>query len=113
MRAALLAFAFVCATATGASAQVFAGNWECQADGVQAGLLTIYGPSYIYTSPVFEDPLSGGGNVTGYSDGVTFNDGPLVTNLGLAAGRLVPNDTGRGQMQLESQTAVLLTCFAM
>lgn len=113
MRAALVVLALACATATPASAQVFAGNWECQAGGVQAGLLTIYGPSYIYTSPVFSDPLSGGGTVTGYSDGVTFNDGPLVTNLGLAAGRLIPGDSGRGQMQLESQTAVVLNCFAM
>jgi hypothetical protein len=113
MRSLILAFALVAAASTGTLAQEFTGNWECKAGEAQAGLLTIYGPSYIYASPVFKDPASGSGGVTGYSDGVTFNDGPLVSALGLAAGRLVPVADGRVQMNLESETAVVLTCFAI
>lgn len=115
MRSVLLALAFTAAATGAASAQAFSGNWECQAAGAAAGLLTIYGSSYIYTSPIFQDPLSGAGNVTGYSDGVTFADGPLVTQLGLVAGRLIDPDpaSGRPQMQLETQTAAILLCKGM
>lgn len=110
-RLALFIIAVAALTST-VQAQNFEGNWSCRApDGTLAGLLTIYGGSYGYASPVRADPASGTGSLVGYTDGVRFTDGNLRTALGVEAGRLVTLDTGGIAIQLETSSAVLMLCI--
>ena len=95
--------------ATPAYAQSFQGNWACRNATGNAGLLTIYGSSYLFASPVAGDKVSGSGTVQGYSDGVGFVDGQLKATLGVEAGRLVNVDAGAG-LQLETSSEVLMLC---
>lgn len=97
--------------AAAAQSQPYEGNWECRAGEANAGLLTIYGASYIYASAAANDPASGGGDIVGYTDGVGFESGPLVDALGLRAGRLIEGG-GRQLMQLETDADVVMVCGA-
>lgn len=110
MRKLLLSFFALGALAGPAVAQSFEGNWACKVDGRNAGLLTIYGPSYGYASATTGSTASGVGSVSGFTDGVQFNDGNLRVNAGIEAGRLVPDATTGVAMQLESATQIVLLC---
>lgn len=93
-----------------AAAQQFQGNWVCSDGAERSGLLTIYGGSYGFASKLFGDTASGTGGLTGYSDGVAFEDGALKAVLGVEVGRLVTADTGGILMRLESSSVVLMMC---
>ncbi|WDR04088.1 hypothetical protein PSQ19_08815 [Devosia algicola] len=107
----IIALALIATAAVStASAQSYVGNWGCTANGITAGMLSIYGDGYGFASSSFGDKSSGIGAITGYTDGVGFADGPLVANAGIVAGRLV-NDPARGpSMQLESSSAIVMVC---
>lgn len=110
LRTSLLAVALLLATP--ALAQTYEGNWACRSATGTAGILTIYGSSYGFASPVFGDPASGTGTVEGYTDGVAFADGQLRTTLGVEAGRLVTVDSGTA-MQLETGSAIAMLCMPL
>ncbi|HEY4202902.1 MAG TPA: hypothetical protein VGM83_20315 [Devosiaceae bacterium] len=112
MRRIVLTLALSLVLTGGAAAQAFTGNWACMAGDKQAGLLTIYGNSYGFASTTFGDKSSGTGAIQGYSDGVTFADGPLVANLGLQVGRLLAGE-GAVSMTLESSSAILMVCTSL
>jgi len=103
------AFLLLAVSSTSTMAQSFEGNWECLRGPDAAGILTIYGPSYGFASKSFEDPASGVGSVTGYADGVQFNDGNLRAQLAIEAGRLVEIE-GETVLQLETATEILMIC---
>ncbi|WDR05066.1 hypothetical protein PSQ90_12290 [Devosia rhodophyticola] len=91
-------------------AQSYAGNWGCTANGITAGMLTIYGDGYGFASATFGDKSSGIGTINGYTDGVGFADGPLLTNGGIVAARLVNDPTVGTAMQLESSSDIVMVC---
>ena len=112
MRLIALSAAFVIAFSNGAFAQVFQGNWYCMAGDQKAGLLTIYNGSYGFASAIFGDKSSGIGAVQGYSDGVTFTDGPLVSELGIQVGRLLQGE-GAPSMTIENDNAIVMVCTTL
>jgi len=115
----MLAVAAALLTTGPALAQSTQGRWECHggvpADPTQAapyGLLAIFGQSYTYASSVYEDPLSGDGDVEQQESGIAFTDGPLAEKGGVEIGQI---DTGAGTvaMNLTGANGTLLTCLAM
>jgi hypothetical protein len=92
-----------------AAAQSVEGNWHCRAGDMTAGLLTIYGPSYIYAGTAFGDPASGGGALLWEGGGVRFVDGNLVTVLGVNFGQMIVGG-GVVPMDLIGNDTVLLSC---
>ena len=99
--------------ATPAFAQSYTGNWGCRdATTNRAGILTIYGEVYGFASATFGDKASGTGTVTGYQDGVAFADGPLKTERGIEAGRIVPDPNAGVALQLETKDAIVMLCVA-
>jgi hypothetical protein len=115
----MLAVAVALVTAGPALAQSTQGRWECHgaapADPTQVapyGLLAIFGQSYTYASAVYEDPLSGDGDIEQQESGIAFTDGPLAEKGGIETGQI---DTGAGTvaMNLAGANGTLLTCLAM
>jgi hypothetical protein len=124
-----------------ASAQSPQGRWECLAFGAEPaadpnaapaldplgspveppltgtspdiphGLLTVYAPSYTYSSAMDKDPASGSGSVQVRDTGVTFLDGPLVATTKVQQG-LLGNGGGLPVMQLNGESGPVLTCTA-
>lgn len=102
-----------------AFAQSTQGRWECHggasADPSQPaphGLLAIFGQSYTYASSVFQDVISGSGDVEQQESGIAFVDGPLAEKGGVEIGQI---NTGVGTvaMDLSGANGVLLSCLAM
>jgi len=94
-----------------ALAQNFTGNWACRdATTAKAGILTIYGAVYGFASTVVGDPSSGTGTITGYEDGVSFNDGNLRAQRAIQAGRVIPDPTYGNAIQLETAEAIVMLC---
>lgn len=94
-----------------ALAQAYRGNWACRdATAEKAGILTLYGQVYAFASTSFGDPVSGTGTLTGYADGVAFNDGPLRIARGIEAGRLIPDPATGVAIQLETSQAIVMLC---
>ena len=111
MRRIALIAAITALSATPALAQSFTGNWACRdATTFKAGILTIYGEVYGFASTVVGDPSSGTGTITGYQDGVSFNDGNLRTSKAIQAGRIIPDPTYGNAMQLETAEAIVMLC---
>lgn len=73
-------------------------------------MLTIYGSVYGFASTVVGDASSGTGTITGYQDGVGFNDGGLRTTRNVQAGRIVADPTYGQAMQLETSDAIVMLC---
>jgi hypothetical protein len=90
--------------------QGFTGNWGCVNEVGRAGILTIYGGNYGYASATYGSTASGTGTITGYTDGVQFNDGALRANAGIVAGRIIEDPVNGTAMQLETESAVILLC---
>jgi hypothetical protein len=109
-RIAILACLSVALLPQTAIAQSFQGNWACRADDAKTGILTIYGDSYGFASTTYGDKASGVGSITGYTDGVAFNDGPLVAERGMQAGRIIPSELTGIAMQLETGTEIAMVC---
>lgn len=114
----LLAVAFAL-TAAPAFAQSTQGRWECHGpaptDATQTapyGLLAIFGQTYTYASPVFEDPLSGAGTVEQQEAGIAFADGPLAEKGGVEIGQ-IDFGTGTVAMNLSGPSGTVFTCLAM
>jgi hypothetical protein len=61
---------------------------------------------------VFQDAISGSGDVEQQEAGIAFTDGPLAEKGGVEIGQI---DTGAGTvaMDLSGADGVLLTCLAM
>ena len=102
-----------------AFAQSTQGRWECHggapADATQPvphGLLAIFGQSYSYSSSIYQDPSSGGGDVEQQESGILFTDGPLFEKAGVVSGQI---NTGAGTvaMDLQGANGVVLSCLAM
>ncbi|MGV8854445.1 MAG: hypothetical protein ACOH2L_07330 [Devosia sp.] len=94
-----------------AAAQSFEGNWGCRdATSAKAGLLTIYGAVYGFASTTPGDAASGTGTITGYNNGVAFNDGGLKTAREITAGRVIVDATNGAAMQLETAQAIVMLC---
>ncbi|WP_224703249.1 hypothetical protein [Devosia aquimaris] len=111
MRRIALTAALIALTASPALAQSFEGNWGCRdADGTKAGMLTIYGGVYGFASTIVGDTSSGTGTITGYQDGVGFNDGALKASRGIEAGRIVAHPNAGVAIQLETKTAAVMLC---
>lgn len=111
MRRIALTAALVVLTASPALAQSFEGNWGCRdADAAKAGILTIYGGVYGFASTIVGDTSSGTGTITGYEDGVAFNDGALKDARGIQAGRIVSDANAGIAIQLETATAAVMLC---
>ena len=111
MRRIALIAALTALTAMPAMAQTFTGNWSCRdATTVRAGILTIYGQVYGFSSTVFGDASSGTGTITAYQDGVGFNDGGLRTTRSIQAGRLIPDPTYGTAIQLETADSIVMLC---
>ena len=111
MRRIALIAAVTALSATPAFAQSFTGNWACRdATTNKAGILTIYGDVYGFASTAVGDPGSGTGTVTGYEDGVSFNDGNLRTSKAIQAGRIIPDPTYGTAIQLETAEAIVMLC---
>ncbi|MEO5807747.1 hypothetical protein [Devosia sp.] len=110
MRRIITAIAALCLLSAPAMAQAYTGNWGCKANGVKAGILTIYGNSYGFASAVFGDPASGTGELTPYTDGVGFNNGALMEKGSVVAGRIVTDANAVTALQLESATAIVMLC---
>ena len=111
MRRIVSALIAVAALSSPALAQDYQGNWACRdTQALKAGILTIYGQSYGFASTTYGDPSSGTGTLTGYQDGVGFNDGPLRAQRAIEAGRIIPDpDTGIA-IQLETNEAIVMLC---
>jgi hypothetical protein len=109
MNRLLLAAAFALLPSL-AAAQSIEGNWHCKAGDTPGGLLTIYGPSYIYASATYGDPASGGGSLTWEAGGPRFLDGNLVSVLGVSFGQMIAGG-GVVPMDLIGADMVRLTCF--
>lgn len=111
MRRIALIAALTVLSATPALAQSFEGNWGCRdATTAKAGILTIYGNVYGFASTVVGDPSSGTGTITGYQDGVGFNDGGLKTARNIAAGRVVADPNYGQAIQLETSDSIVMLC---
>jgi len=110
LRRQLIATLILLSMAGQAQAQNYQGNWACRTPEAGAGLLTLFGPSFGYASLTKDDPASGTGTVSVFSDGVAFEAGPLREALGIIHGRLVPHDQAGVAMQLETDQKVLLLC---
>ena len=111
MRRIALIAALAALTATPAFAQNFTGNWACRdATTAKAGILTIYGEVYGFASTTANDGSSGTGTITGYQDGVSFNDGNLRTGKAIQAGRIIPDPTYGTAIQLETAEAIVMLC---
>jgi hypothetical protein len=111
MRRIALIAAVTALTASPAVAQSFTGNWACRdATTVKAGILTIYGEVYGFASTTSNDGSSGTGTITGYQDGVSFNDGNLRTSKAIQAGRIIPDPTYGSAIQLETADTIVMLC---
>lgn len=111
MRRIALIAVFTALAASPALAQTFTGNWACRdATTSKAGILTIYGEVYGFASTAVGDPSSGTGTITGYQDGVSFNDGNLRTAKAIQAGRIIPDPTYGTAIQLETAEAIVMLC---
>ena len=109
-RIALVA-ALTALSAIPALAQSFEGNWGCRdATSAKSGILTIYGNVYGFASTTPGDGKSGTGTITGYQDGVAFNDGGLKTAGNIAAGRVIADPTYLAAIQLETADAIVMLC---
>ncbi|HEV7346042.1 MAG TPA: hypothetical protein VGN60_10480 [Devosia sp.] len=98
-------------TASPALAQNFTGNWACRdATTAKAGILTIYGGVYGFASTTRGDASSGTGTITGYQDGVSFDDGNLRAARGIQAGRVIPDPVYGSAIQLETAEAIVMLC---
>jgi len=98
-------------TATPSLAQSFEGNWGCRdTTSAKAGILTIYGNVYGFASTTPGDPSSGTGTITGYENGVGFNDGGLKTARNITAGRVIPDPSFGAAIQLETTEAIVMLC---
>ena len=105
--------------ASPAFAQSTQGRWECHggapADATQPvphGLLAIFGQSYSYSSSIFQDPASGGGDVEQQESGIAFTDGPLAEKGGVEIGQ-INLGAGAVAMDLTGAKGVVLSCLAM
>lgn len=106
-----LCLALTALSAAPAVAQSYQGNWSCRDSTTnRAGILTIYGQVYGWASRTVGDPNSGTGTLTGYQDGVGFNDGNLKDKGGIQAGRLINDTTSGVAMQLETANAIVMLC---
>ncbi|MCS6761497.1 MAG: hypothetical protein MO846_05635 [Candidatus Devosia symbiotica] len=111
MRRITLVTALAASTITPSFAQSFEGNWGCRdSTGAKAGLLTIYGDVYGFASTTPSDAASGTGTITGYQDGVAFNDGGLKIARGIVAGRVIADPTYLTAIQLETADAIVMLC---
>ena len=109
-RIALLSVIFAL-SAVPALAQDFTGNWGCRdATAAKSGILTIYGQVYGFASATAGDPSSGTGTITGYQDGVGFNDGNLRANRSIQAGRIIPDPNWGMAIQLETADSIVMLC---
>jgi len=109
-RIALLA-SFLALFAAPAFGQDFTGNWACRdASANKTGILTIYGQVYGFASSSAGNPTSGTGTITGYQDGVGFNEGNLRTAGNIQAGRLIPDPNWGLAIQLEPADTVVMLC---
>ena len=111
MRRIALIAALIALSVTPALAQNFEGSWGCRdATAAKAGILTIYGDVYGFASTTLGDPSSGTGTITGYQDGVGFNDGGLKTARNIQAGRIIPDPNYGVAIQLETADAIVMLC---
>ena len=111
MRRIALTASLIALTATPALAQTFEGNWACRdATSAKAGILTVYGGVYGFASTTPGDKSSGTGTVTGYQDGVSFNDGGLKATRAIQAGRMIPDPNFGTALQLETADAIVMLC---
>jgi hypothetical protein len=111
MRRIALIAAITALSAAPAFAQNFTGNWTCRdATTSKAGILTIYGDVYGFASTAVGDPSSGTGTITGYQDGVSFNDGNLRASKAIQAGRIIPDPTYGSAIQLETAETIVMLC---
>jgi len=110
LRRQLIATLIILSIAGHAQAQNYQGNWACRTTEARAGLLTLFGQSFGYASLTKNDPASGTGTISVFSDGVSFDASPLREALGIIHGRLVPHDQTGVAMQLETDKKVLLLC---
>jgi len=107
----VLALAALPLLVTPVLAQSYSGSWGCRNDLAEpAGILTIYANVYGFASTSFGDEASGTGTLTGYTDGVGFNDGPLRAARGIEAGRLISDPNTGVAMQLETAQAIAMLC---
>lgn len=111
MRRFALIASLIALSATPAFAQSFQGNWGCRDDtSAKAGILTIYGGVYGFASATPGDKSSGTGTITGYQDGVQFNDGGLKDQRSIQAGRVVPDPNYGMALQLETANSIAMLC---
>lgn len=111
MRRIALIAVLTALSASPALAQNFTGNWACRdATTAKAGILTIYGAVYGFASTVVGDPSSGTGTITGYQDGVSFDDGNLRASRSIQAGRIIPDPTYGSAIQLETSDTIVMLC---
>jgi hypothetical protein len=111
MRRFALTITLLALSAAPAMAQAFQGNWSCRdASTNRVGILTIYGQVYGWAARAANDPSSGSGTLTGYQDGVGFNDGNLRANAAIQAGRLVNDPTYGFVLQLETADTIVMLC---
>lgn len=111
MRRFALCLALTALSATPALAQAYQGNWSCRdATTNRVAILTIYGDVYGWASRTAGDPSSGTGTLTGYQDGVGFNDGNLKASLSIQAGRLIDDMNYGTALQLETADAIVMLC---
>ena len=111
MRRFALALLLFPALAVPSMAQVYQGNWSCRdASTNRVGILTIYGNVYGWASRTMGDPNSGTGTLTPYQDGVTLNDGNLVTSAGIKAARTIEDPVNGLSVQLETDSAIVMLC---
>gem|GEM_PF-491814 len=111
MRRIALIAALTLLAAVPAHAQAYSGNWACRdATTAKAGILTLYGQVYGFASTTPGDQSSGTGTVTGYQDGVGFNDGGLRSTRNVQAGRMISDPTYGTAIQLETSDAIVMLC---
>ena len=106
-----LAIVLTALSAIPSLAQSFEGNWGCRdTTSAKAGILTIYGNVYGFASATPGDAASGTGTITGYQDGVAFNDGGLMASRNIVAGRVIADPTYLAAIQLETAEAIVMLC---
>ncbi|MGV8831034.1 MAG: hypothetical protein ACOH2N_03585 [Devosia sp.] len=111
MRRIALISALIALSASPSLAQSFEGNWGCRdTSGAKTGIVTIYGSVYGFASTTPGDASSGTGTVTGYQDGVAFNDGGLKATRSIVAGRVIVDATHLAALQLETADAIVMLC---
>jgi len=111
MRRIALIAVLTALAASPAAAQSFTGNWACRdATTAKAGILTIYGEVFGFASTTVGDPSSGTGTITGYQDGVSFDEGNLRASRAIQAGRLISDPTYTFALQLETAEAIVMLC---